>query len=377
MMIKVNNEVISGALKKVSVCLKDTVSMTVTTKELQGKKIANVAACDGSNQANITFTCECDSPEQVQLIFGKELVSTVEVLSKFDTGEDICIKVSDGAALLTCGKAEVSLGLLADTTALQVLNPKEHEHAQVIFETEKLQKAVGLGAISVKPALDGRFAVLQNALYFGFDDGKAKIASSDGVLCTAATSEIKAVQGELKFNYSLNADVFSKVVLASKTGEIMMFLLEKQVVIREGNDFYIITPNATPIPDAVVTGVYAAPRDGFSMVVDKAKLLSAIEIAMLSGEQEAKKTVYCLEEKTLTVSSLKKANKVDLAAENAKGAVTVGLDGSAVKKLVSKLGGSIRLEGSTAVAPVFISDGTDGFAAMLAPINIADTEEEE
>lgn len=372
----IGNSVLTETVRKASVSLKDSFVLKVTAqKDAEGNNLASLCACDGSTQANITFLCKCDSDEAFQVIIGKEFANTVKAVAQYAPEQDIVIDVKEGSAQISCGEAKVPLGILADAVEIQPENPQTEKVVLIAAKSEDLKKAVSVGGMAYSTSVDGRMEVVKNAISLSFvTDGETnqmQIVTTNGLFCAGAHCPVSVMQGEglAEKSYSLKATVFTKIASELTADAVQMFLFEKQVIVRENNDFYIIVPNANKFPSVIGTQLFSGIESGFTARVNRKKLAAAIEVAMLnaSTQEEARKTVYSLEGDTLKVHSFNGKSETKMGVANASGAVSIGLNGDYVKSAIAKLGEEVTISGTFADRPVFLNDGTAGVALMLAP----------
>lgn len=80
-------------------------------------------------------------------------------------------------------------------------------------------------------------------------------------------------------------------------------MFERQVIVRDGLDFYIIVPNAAKYPD--VLKILQEIQPDYSATVSKDKLTGAINVSLLGKEEKDDlKILLVVDDNKLSVSSI-------------------------------------------------------------------------
>ena len=140
---------------------------------------------------------------------------------------------------------------------------------------------------------------------------------------------------------------------------------------RDGNDFYIITPNAAPFAKEISNALYADMPSEYSMSVSQKSLMSALDIALIgaSGMEDNKACLH-ISNGMVAVRAMKRDNRAGVMAEDVSGEMEIGINGIILKKAIAHLGASISISGAGPKAPIYIKNGEPGVAVFAAPCQL-------
>lgn len=385
-----NSELVS-AVKKASVSEKNTYELKVAPRvePNSGKYMASLCTCNGSVQT-IAFLLVAseDITEEVDLIFPSSFAKTVTTLAAYTDG-DFKIEVEENICNISCGEASLNLDMLPSAVRIEAMDPGKNKFAQITIDTGKLKRAIEIGS-SAMSAEEGKMAAVRNAIELApvNVDGveKLRVISVDtlGVLAAGAMAEIKQAGGldDLldKKAYVLNS-VFCRIVNSIHSETVELFLFDKQVMMHDGNDFYIITPNAAAFPKEVSAGLYADMPKEYSMSVEQKSLTSALDIVLIGASSlEDNKACLSISNGGVTVRAMKRDNRAGVAATDVVGETDIGINGAVLKRAIAHLGTSISISGQAPNKPIFIKNGEPGVAVFTAPCKLetdADSTEKE
>lgn len=390
-----NNDLVS-AVKKASVSEKNTYELTIApnVEPNSGKYMASLCTCNGSVQT-IAFLLVASEgvTDDVDLIFPASFSKTVTTLAAY-TDADFKFEVNETICNISCGEASLNLELLPSAVRIEAMDPSKNKFAQVTVETSKLKRAVEIGS-SAMSAEEGKMAAVRNAIELapvkvgGIE--KLRVISVDtlGVLATGAMAEIKQAGGldDMldKKAFVLNS-VFCRIVSSARSETVDLLLFDKQVMLRDGNDFYIITPNAAPFSKEIAAGLYADMPKEYSLCVEQKSLTSALDIVLIGATSlDDNKACLCVSNGTVEVRAMKRNNRAGVAATDVTGEIAIGINGAVLKRAIAHLGTSVTISGMAPDKPIFIKNGDVDVAAFVAPCQLdmegeseeAETSEEE
>jgi len=370
------------AVKKAAVSEKDTYELRITSRVVpeSGKYLATLCTCNGSVQSAICIYVAATEMDETGLdfIFPATFSGTISTLAAF-SNEDFKFDVADGICTVICGKAQLSVPLLESAVTIESANPKEQTFAKVTIEAQKLKKAVDIGASTMSTS-EGKLAAVHNAIDFapvtGPEGESIRIISVDslGISAAGAMAVIKESVGlsEMldKKVYALNS-VFTRIVAGLSAEYVDIMLFDKQVILREWNDFYIIVPNAAPFPATISGALYSHVDESYSVKVEQKKLASALDIAMFGAVAvDERKTVLSISNGGLMVKAMKNGNNAQVECKDAMGDIIIGFDGTYLKKGIAHLGNRVTLSGTLASAPIYLKNDDPGVVVFIAPCSI-------
>lgn len=382
-----NNDLLT-AVKKAQVAEKDAYEIRVTDRiePKSGKHFLSLCACNGSVQSIITVLATVDGLSgDTRIVLPASFSGMVTTLSAF-SDRDISLNIREGNCLMSCGGGSVDVPLLESAIAIAPADPTTEKPAKATLEAAALKKAVSIGS-GAMTSESGRVEAVRNAVDLSLVTYEGKPAvriisvSGIGSMAAGATAPVKASVGteELldKRSYTLNS-AFCKIVSGLGDGDIEFMLFSKQVIIRQGTDFYIVVPNAAPFPSTICAALYQVPEMEYRATVSQKAICRAIDVALLGNTSEAeRKIALSISNRKLSISSVSRENKADVDAEAVEGEIRIGMSGDFLKKSLSGLGSVVTLAGTNAVSLMFFQTDEPGVAAFVAPCKLDDEEQEE
>ena len=384
----ISNGDLVSAVKKASVSEKNTYELKVApqVEPNSGKYMASLCTCNGSVQtiAFLLVTSE-NVTEEVNMIFPSTFSKTVTTLAAY-TDADFKIEVNESICSISCGEASIKLDMLPSAVRIEPLDPNTNKFAQVTVETGKLKRAIEIGS-SAMSSEEGKMAAVRNAVELapvtigGVDQFRVISVDTLGVLAAGAMAEIKQAGGLddmlNKKTYVLNS-VFCRIVNSIHSETVDLFLFDKQVMMRDGNDFYVITPNAASFPEEISAGLYADMPKEYSMSVEQKSLTSALDIVLIGASSiEDNKACLSISNGIVEVRALKRNNRAGVTATDVAGETAIGVNGALLKRAIAHLGTDITISGVNPQTPIFIKNGDPGVAVFAAPCQIeADSDAE-
>lgn len=380
----IENRDLVAAVKKASVSEKNTYELKVATnvEPNSGKHMASLCTCNGSVQT-IAFllVASDDVTDEVDMIFPASFSKTVTTLAAY-TDDAFKIEVTDNSCSISCGEASINLEMLQTAVRIEPLDPSANKFAQITIETGALKKAIEIGS-SAMSSEEGKMAAVRNAIEIApvkvDGEEKLRVISVDtlGFFAAGAMADIKQAGGldDMidKKAFVLNS-VFCRIIGSLTSASVDLMLFDKQVMMRDGNDFYIITPNAAPFTKEIFNALYADMPSVYSMSVSRKSLMSALDIALIgASDMEDNKACLHISNGMVAVRAMRRDNRAGVMAEDVSGEMEIGIDGIILKKAIAHLGASISLSGAGPKAPIYIKNGEPGVVVFVAPCRL-DTE---
>lgn len=364
------------AIEKASISVKDSYIITISNREYKGKKLANITACDGNSQAMATMIVEAEKPFRV--IVGVELLTVVKTLSRLKKG--IIFELEGNNITIKAGLSTVELVAKEEGMSIDVSNIRNEENViEIVMNSEKFIAGIK-GAVYPATSLDNVREILQDTVCFVPCDSGLRLISSNGSVVAGADVVIE--KGNENFskskqekNYlSVSAAAINKVAShldVSKTTTI--YMIPKQLLINNGNDFYIIRPYEKAFPMAVSSILYKENRN-YQIKMSASELKVALDIAVLdSSENTNKRAIISLNKNgKVKISSIYKKNKSILSAITHDGEMTIALSAEYLKKIVDVIScDNVILSGTNSIEPIYVTgENNNSLISLVSPINL-------
>lgn len=381
--LTISNAALVHAVKKASVSVRDTFVLSVLAKDVgNGARQGSLSCCDGNTQSNIYIPVVADDDACGEYVFGKEFGQIVQTLSAYDEKDFVIRQKGDGTCTISCGGAVVPIPVRDSATKIQPKNLKECGAVVIECATDLFGCAVMRAGCAYSVTVGGKYEMLRNVMNVSVkkyeEQYRLLLVSTDGLIASGAYVPISKQRGlealkEGELSLSLNASVFTKIASAISGEAVTLYLVEKQVIMQDGYDIYIIVPNATVFPVTVGSMLLADIPKGYEFSVSKKRLLSAMDVALLSvdsGDAGREAVAMTVEDGALTISSRDGGCRSKLDAENITGAVRIGANATYVRKLLAPMGSVVQIYGSNAAAPIYFSDEMQGARCFLAPVQL-------
>ena len=172
-----------------------------------------------------------------------------------------------------------------------------------------------------------------------------------------------------KREYVLNS-LFCKIISSIKSDEVEILMFERQVIVRDGLDFYIIVPNAAKYPD--VLKVLQEIQPDYSATVSKDKLTGAINVSLLGKEEKDDlKILLVVDDNKLSVSSISnEGNHADIEAADCSGQIKIGVDGSLLRRAAVRLSDTVIISGNGAKDLIHLKSPNIDGSVNICPVNL-------
>lgn len=261
MTVKIEHAMIKRAVKRAGIAAKDVYVLRITPhkEEKSGNYIASLCTCDSTAgiQAVAFLLVSVDGmPDTAtEMIFGKDFTETVAAVTAFAPDDALTLQPDGHTCTVSCGTATVTLPLLAEAALIESVNPKEHAYVQIEADTEKLKHAVEVGSAAMvttegKTSMTFyRNSVALQPVKKANGNYALRILSIDtlGIMVSGAQVDILPSTGlddMIAQNriVALNGTAVQSIVLGAAASKISFLFFDKQVIVREVNDFYLLTP---------------------------------------------------------------------------------------------------------------------------------------
>lgn len=386
----VGNRDLLKAVEKASVGIKETYIISVTMRpDKEGNKYASVQASDGEVQGMASFTVKSNETEPFKVIVGKEFHSIIKTLSQWD--KDIEMVVEENSAVLKSGTSIVPIALREDGMSIAPCNPKNEPGViSILVDSKELIPAVKKGGFAYQSGNSGAAGTQDAVCIMPVTDGETnylRFISADSNMAAGADAKLDnvdanftaAAKAEQKFAVSLNAIALQEITAKFEAEKTQIFIFPKQVLLKNGNDFYIIRPFEKKFP-LVVTGILYSDSREYKLRVNSRELKTVLDIVMLEGNAKdpigAKLTLS--KEGNMTVSSLSGKNKTDMKAASSEGEVAIAFKAQFLKVAIDKTFSEfVTLSGCGSTAPMYITGDDPKAISVIMPVRIPSAELDE
>lgn len=365
-MIKVNKVELIKAVEKAATCSKESFIFNITErKATDGRSYATVSASNGNSQVIACFMAKAE--KALGFIVGKELPEVLRAVGEF--GDEIAINVTDSVAEITCGSASLPLGLLPDGTMIKMQTPNDSKCTYASFNRDEFVKSVRKGSFAYGDGSSASSLISTVALLpVTKDENKLCIISSDGKISTRSYATAIEVNDEFKnvTEYvSVDAPALQSFCTKLEGEKINLLIFDKQVTIKDGNDFYTIIRYETKFPEAVGQLLDAVDYN-YKGVFDVASLRAAFKVATILENKNDKKALITIQNGKVTISSELLTNKASIKAENVEGEVSILVNEKHIDMALKNMDEKVTIYGLGELKPLYIT--ADGVQVMTAPI---------
>lgn len=367
-MIKVNKKDLLVAVDKAAVGVKETFIFTISDRKTSdGKVFGTVCASNGNVQAMAVFKAEAD--KKASFIVGAELLSAIKAIGEF--GDTITIKLSDTVAEISAGSATMPLPLKADGVKIKMQTPKDNVCMSASFAKDDFIKAIRQGSFAYGDAADISnlaFTVALNAVCD--DEGNyLYLMSSDARLATRSKVEALKVNDEFKTNksyISIDAPALRSICTKLTSDEISVLIFDKQVTVKDGNDYYTIIRYENEFPKNFAE-IISNDSYSYKAVFDVAKFRAALKVATLLENKNEKKALINISNGKVVISSVLETNKAQVEAEEVEGEVSIIVNEKHFDIALADIGSNkVTIYGDGNKKPLYMK--ADGIRVLTAPI---------
>lgn len=385
----VGNKELLNAVEKASVGAKETYIITITKRaNSEGKKFASIAASDGEIKSLASFLATCDDPEGFKVIVGKEFYNIVRTLSQLS--KDIEMEIIDNAAILKCGTSVVPVSIKEDGMDIAVINPNnEPEALSVSVNTEELISAVRKGGYAYPVSTSTNTGLTNAVCLIPIIDGEnnyLRFVTADGYNAAGADAKLDKVSANFadsvkaKKTITLNATALQNIVSKFENESTDIYLFSKQVLIKNGNDFYIIRPFEKQFPIAITGMLYQDARE-YEIQLSARELKTVLDITMLDGSEGNDKKYAILtltKDGQVTVSSVSGRSSTKLNMNTHLGEVKICFKAQFMKTAIDKtFSEKISISGCGSISPIYIKGDDTRAISLILPSKLRQNKDEE
>lgn len=369
-MIKVKKEEFIKAIEKASVGVKDTYIISISDKKASdGRNFASICASNGNTQALVCFMVEAD--KAVSFFVGAELFGVVKALGEFGDEYEIC--VTKTVAKITVGSASSPIPLKTEGFSINIRNPKDEPTCRfATVNREEFVRAIRQGSFAYGGA--GSDSNIANAVailpYAKDNDSGLCFMSTDARL--VARSSAKVSQANEFFmksdNKYVNVDAPAIRAISSKLeGEnIVLFIFDKEILVKDGNDYYTIIRYETEFPK-VLGELLDVTEYNYKAVFDVSMLKAALKVATIMDNKNEKKAVIDIQNGKVTISSILGTNKAEVKADDVEGEINIHINAKHLEMVMADIGSEkLIIYGQGELKPLYMKDGF--FSGMMTPI---------
>lgn len=361
MKITVNKKVLLEAIDKANICVKDTYVFSVTDRKISSANdevYANLISSNGNVQANPVFSCISD--ESKKFIVGSEFADVLKAIGEF--GETYEITVGDTMAQITCGTASIPIALKTDATLITPCSPKKETCMQVEFERESFKKAIRKGSFAYAGPEDTHEAFRNTVALFPGNNGEnatLTIVSSNAWFATC--SVVQALKADEKYlsaenenkNISIDATITRNICSKLVNEKISLFIFDKQVIIRDGNDTYIIVRYNTTFPAAVMN-LFGNKEYQYKAKFDTTSLKAGIKVATILNKKGCKARLILGE--VAKIASSDEKNIAQVKASEIEGEINIIINAKHIEMALSDMNTeSVSIFGNDNKSPIYIT----------------------
>lgn len=368
--MKIKKDELLKAVEKASISVKDNYIVNISNrKSSDGSYYANICASDG-NALTLTTFMVSSVKEPVGFITGPELFGVLKALGEF--GDEYDIKVEETFVSVTVGSASAPVSLKTEGTSFPISMPKEDDDSCIYASIVKDDyiKAVRQGSFAYGGA--GCISGIINTVAINPITGeknKFAFVSTDGRLVVRSEVEVEQVSKGFKKSENLYINVDApamRKILSKLEGEnIALFIFDKQVLIKDGNDFYAIMRYETMFPESIGK-MLNATEYSYKAILDVPMLKAAIDVATITGGKN-QASVIDIQNGKITVSSILGNNKANVKGDSVEGEINIHINPENFKMVIDNTGAkTLTVYGCGDLRPMYMS--TDSFRGLMTPI---------
>lgn len=369
-MIKIKKEEFVKAIEKASVGVKDTYIISISDKKAgDGRNFASICASNGNTQVLACFMVESD--KAVSFYVGAELFGVVKALGEF--GDEYEIEVTKTVAKITVGSATSPIPLKTEGFSISIRQPKDEPTCSfATIDREEFVRAIKQGSFAYGGT--GSDSNIANAVallpYTKDNDSGLFFMSSDARLVARSSAKVSQANESFKKADSkyINIDAPALRAISSKLDgdNITIFLFEKQVLIKDGNDYYTIIRYETAFPK-VIGEMLDITEYNYKAVFDISMLKAALRVATIMDNKNEKKAVIDIQNGKVTISSILGTNKAEVKADNVEGEINIYINAKHLEMVMADIGAEkLTIYGQGELKPLYMKDGL--FNGMMTPI---------
>lgn len=245
----INSKEFKKALKKIGIVAGESVIFSVTLrKDKEGKNYGTVSSANQVAQAVATVMVEADITENERIIFGSEFITVIQTISQCGEVIELC-KKENGTVEVSCNTTSIVMETKKDGGYITNLSPNKEEVVAYKLEADAFCFAVHTGGYTA--TTDGDSEKLKDAVSIEFSKDVVQVLSIAGSGTIAAKSKCNVMEtkNEKEISFIASGTMLTRISRLLEKEVIELYLFEKkQLLIRDGNDFYTLIPKAGSFP---------------------------------------------------------------------------------------------------------------------------------
>lgn len=317
---KVEVNEIMEALKKAKMSVKDgyMISVNCERKSENGHVYANITSGDGNTQVVSSFLVVVDKACKggFSFVCGPEFAAVISTMAEIK--KDIVVEVSQKSITLICGGARTVLGTKEKIELLDI-NKSEDQYC-VEIKTEELRKLVSFGGY--RPSVDdtrGFKNMLQiTPVLRDTDTACLRVVTTDCYCIASCRSKVGAISTTLNedMSYGVSCDKMHAFVSVMKNEKTTLFFTKNQIVISNGNDFYIFRVFNTSYPPMILDTVNVHKKDfPCTVQVCSKELDTALALVLISNKQDGKPVIMKFKDEKMILYDAFGKSRIDIEAK--------------------------------------------------------------
>lgn len=382
MKIKVNNELLVSAAKKVGLKGTDaTIQFEIMPKQ-EGKdfNIISVKGCDGHFMVATYIVGKAAIKEPQSMFLPGFFADTVLKMAQYYK-DDFTMTVEEGKdMILSCGSAEVPIPVLPSGKMIPSCNPRKEACIPIKVDRAEFQDAVAKGTAA--SSTDGSGNILDGAacLYLKKDADANKLCImslySGQAMASSAYVTVKETNASFASEaVTIDAAQLSAVCASLTKDDIVIYVFDKQIIVEDSQTFYtFVIKTRGKFPVEKLEMMLKKPEEyGFSVKIPVNAFLGGMSVSELNlGGKKYPLRIF-MEGNTLTLR--KERNTAKLESAQVDGEIDLYVATEMVRKLLSKFRAdseSLELIGTTDQAPIYLGMGEETASqALIMPVNVA------
>ena len=362
-----------GALKKSITSSNYKIVISTKRQNEEGESLCSLITCDGNEQVMAYFFAKVEGvKDDTVVICGPEMGSVVLTMSEIK--KPIEMEVLSDMVKFTCGSAVVPVGVKVDTEIKEIPPQMDEKTVALRVKSADLKRAISKGAF--RPCKDDSRSLMNLVQLSLFKrEGEAlcfRVLTSDTYSVVCADISVDAVKPAFsqEIHLGIACDRLNSVCGLLMEEDTDIFLNTDQVIIRNGNDFYIFRTFANKYPSAI--SALLEVRDfGCKATVSIKELETAIALASLTNNNENKPVILSQKSNKVVVTDQLKKSVVELETTLEGDFEPIGLRAGFLKSLLSKINTEkVTLGISNPASPCYCFGEDVGTVSLMLPINL-------
>lgn len=320
-MMKISSNDLVIAVKKLKGFVEKSIILDFTMTPVKGaadKRYLKISASNGISQADIMAKYTGDNEEEKTFFVSDKFIDIVESISNF--GTDIELSEDGDLLKVICGTAAVPVGRLTDAMSMKMVSLKETEFLQVMINKTAFADLINHsayctgtrpdqplfnGTVILTPENDGEKRILRSIACVG-----AAIAGSVTEVAVKADDVFQKYVTEKRHIVAKVASL-AQLVHRLESDNIDLFFTDKQVIVRDGFDIYLMATVEGVVPEKITSVVTSRVEKRTHYHIDGSALRKALGVIALT---KAPKVEVTFEGETVSLCDAQHGNRVAIQA---------------------------------------------------------------